>query len=308
MSLFVVVGAGGTGITTARMLTDAGHRVRLVTRRGAGPDRPGVERIAADASDADRLTDLSRGAETLINCAAPPYHTWAELYPPLAGAVLTAAQRTGAGYVLLDNLYAYGQVDGPMTEDLALAPNSVKGRIRAEHWQAAVAAHEAGRVKVTSVRASDFVGAGATSVFTLVVVPKVLAGKRALFPGDLDAPHSWTSTADAARALCTVAQDDRSWGKPWHAPTDQAVSVRDLAALLAETAGASEPKLGRMPGWMLTLGGLFNAQVRELPEIQYQFRQPFLLDSSRTEQTFGLKPTPLTVTLKDMPANSPDAR
>lgn len=307
MSLYVVVGAGGTGVATARMLTDAGHRVRLVTRRGTGPDRTGVERIAADATDVDRLTELSRGADALINCAAPPYHTWAELYAPLAGAVLTAAQRTGAGYVLLDNLYAYGQVGGPMTEDLPAAPNSVKGRIRDEHWQAAVAAHDAGRVKVTAVRAADFVGAGATSVFTLVVVPKVLAGKRALFPGDLDAPHSWTSTADAARALVTVARDDRAWGKPWHAPTEPAVSVRDLAARLARAAGVSAPKLGRMPGWMLTLGGLFNPQVKELPEIQYQFRQPFRLDSSRTEQTFGLKPTPLAVTLKEMLADPPAA-
>jgi nitrate reductase alpha subunit len=33
---------------------------------------------------------------------------------------------------------------------------------------------------------------------TLLVLPKVLAGKRASAPADLDAPHSWTCTGDVA--------------------------------------------------------------------------------------------------------------
>ena len=302
MSFDVVVGAGSTGVATASLLADAGHQVRLVTRRGSGPEHPGIERVAADATDADRLTALCQDATSLFTCAAPPYHTWAKAFPPLAAALLTAAERSGAGYVVLDNLYAYGQVDGPMTEKLPSAPNSVKGGVRARIWQEALAAHRAGRVRVTAVRASDFIGAGASSVFTLAVAPKVLAGKPALVPADLDAPHSWTAVRDVARALVTVSRDDRAWGHVWHVPTPAPVSVRELAGLLARTAGAPAPKLRAMPGWMLTLGGLFSPTVRELPEIQYQFRRPFVLDSSHTEQTFGLKPTPLEVTVQEMAA------
>lgn len=40
----------------------------------------------------------------------------------------------------------------------------------------------------------------------------------------------------------------------------------------AQAAGVSAPKLGRTPGWMLALGGLFNPRVTELPEAQHQFR------------------------------------
>jgi len=300
MPFDVVVGAGGTGIATARLLADADRRVRLITRRGSGPEHPGIERVAADAADADRLTALCEGATTLFNCAAPPYHTWPKAFPPLAGAVLASAERTGAGYVLLDNLYAYGPVDGPMTEDLALAPTSVKGRIRAQIWQEALAAHQAARVRVTTVRASDFIGTGANSVFSLLVAPKVLAGKPALVPADLDAPHSWTSTYDAARALMAVSQDGRGWGEIWHAPTNPPVSIRELAGLLAQVAKARAPRLRSMPGWMLTLGGLVSPTVKELPEMQYQLQRPFTLDSSHTEQTFGLKPNPLEITLKEM--------
>ena len=34
-------------------------------------------------------------------------------------------------YVAVENLYAYGPVDGPMTEDLPLRPTTLKGRVRA---------------------------------------------------------------------------------------------------------------------------------------------------------------------------------
>jgi nucleoside-diphosphate-sugar epimerase len=293
MSFHVVVGAGGAGIATATQLTDVGARVRLVTRRGTGPDHPGIERIAADATDVDRLSELTEGATALISCAAPPYHKWRTEFPPLAAALLATAERTEVGYVMLSNLYGYGAVAGPMTEDLPLAPNSVKGRVRAAIWNDAITAHQAGRVRVTEVRASSFIGRGAVSVFTIAVAPKVLAGKTALAPADLDAPHSWTSIVDTARALIAVSGDDRSWGQPWHVPTNPPASLRDLATRLAELAGAPTPRLRRMPGWMLSAAGIFSPMIRELPEMQYQFERPFILDSSKMQETFGLAPTPL---------------
>lgn len=304
MSLQVVVGAGGAGAGTARLLAGSGHDVRLVTRRGSGPVHPRIQRIAADAAGAARLAELTAGAATLFNCAAPPYHRWRTDLPPLASALLETAIRTGAGYVMLGNLYGYGQVDGPMTEDLPIAPNTVKGRIRAQAWSDALSAHEAGRVRVTEVRASDFIGRGAMSAFTIMVAPKILAGRPALFPADLDAPHSWTGTGDAARALVAIAQDDRAWGRAWHVPSNRAVSARQLANTLAQSAGAVAPRLRRMPGWLLTLAGLASPVVRELPEMQYQFQRPFILDSSETENTFGLTATPLPDILREAAADT----
>jgi hypothetical protein len=46
-----------------------GEQVRIVSRRGVGPDHPAVERIAADAADADRLSSITAGAAVLYNCA-----------------------------------------------------------------------------------------------------------------------------------------------------------------------------------------------------------------------------------------------
>ncbi|MFG3699674.1 NAD-dependent epimerase/dehydratase family protein [Micromonospora sp. NPDC047620] len=299
MALHVIVGAGPVGTATARLLADRGERVRLVTRRGGGPKHPAVERIAADATDADRLTAAATGAAALYNCANPAYHRWTTDWPPLATALLTAAERSGAVLAAVGNLYGYGPVDAPMTEATPLRPSSVKGRVRAQMWADALAAHEAGRVRVTEVRGSDYLGAGAQSLPSMLVLPQVLAGRRALVPADLDAPHSWTYVPDVARTLVAAATDERGWGRAWHVPTAPAVSIRALAARAATLAGAPAPKLTRMPGPVLWLGGLFDPTAKELREIAYQFDRPFVLDSTAAVATFGIDPTPLDDALAD---------
>src|SRR3954463_9279468 len=129
MSKHVIVGSGPVGSSVARLLADRGEPVRVVTRSGSGPAHPLIERIAADATDATRLSALTEGAATLYNCATPTYTKWEKLWPPLAGAMLTAAQRTGAVLAITGNLYGYGPIPGGrMTEDSPLAATGRKGR------------------------------------------------------------------------------------------------------------------------------------------------------------------------------------
>jgi nucleoside-diphosphate-sugar epimerase len=292
MALHVIVGAGPVGTATARLLADRGERVRLVTRRGSGPEHPAVERIAADATDADRLAAATTGAAALYNCANPAYHRWSTDWPPLAAALLAAAERSGAVLATVGNLYGYGPVDAPMTEATPLRPSSVKGQVRVRMWADALAAHEAGRARITEVRGSDYLGAGAQSLVSMLVLPRVMAGRRALVPADLDAPHSWTYVGDVARTLVAAATDERGWGRAWHVPTTPAVPIRELAVRAATLAGAPAPKLARMPGPVLWLGGLFDPTAREMREVAYQFDRPFVLDSTAATATFGIDPTP----------------
>ena len=247
MSLHVVVGAGPIGTGVATLLADAGERVRVVTRRGGGPHRPGVELVAADASDAVRMRELTGGAVALYNCANPRYHRWPVDWPPIAAALLSAAEESGAVLATTGNLYGYGPVDGAMTEDTPLAATGRKGRVRARMWRDALAAHEAGRVRATEVRASDYLGGGADSMVSSVVVPAVLAGRTAWVPGRLDVPHSFTYTGDTARALVTVAADERAWGRAWHVPSPPPLTIRSLAGSLARIAGRPAPRLRPVP-------------------------------------------------------------
>ena len=298
MALHVIVGAGPIGNATACHLVDQGHEVRMVTRTGSGPGT--VTRLAADAADAGRLAELSAGAAALYNCANPPYHRWPELWPPLAAAILEAAQRTGAILVTMSNLYGYGRVVGPITEALPLRPTTVKGRVRAEMWRNALAAHQAGRVRVTEARASDFVGPGAKSLFTTMIAPAVLRGRQAYVPANLDVPHSVTHTDDVGATLAMLGTDERSLGRAWHVPSAEPVTLRALATRYAEIAGAPPPRLRRMPDAVLRLGGLFNTEARSFREVRYQFEHPWVLDSTAAQATFELRPTPLDDALRAM--------
>ncbi|HEY4568274.1 MAG TPA: NAD-dependent epimerase/dehydratase family protein [Kribbella sp.] len=298
--MHVVVGAGPVGSATARLLAGQGERVRVITRSGSGPDAEGIERVAADASDADVLSRYVEGATAIYSCAGPAYHRWSTDWPPLGAALIRAAETSGAVLVTTGNLYGYGAVDAVMTEETPLVPNSVKGRVRAKLWTDALAAHEAGRIRTAEVRGSDYLGAGAVSPFSVMVLPKVIKGQRGLAPADLDAPHSWTYVGDVAKTLVAVAADRSAWGRPWHVPTPAPVSIRALATRAAELAGASPARVAKMPAIALRLAGLFNPDAREMLETQYQWQRPFVLDSTAATVAFGIKPAPTDDALREM--------
>ncbi|WP_330328540.1 NAD-dependent epimerase/dehydratase family protein [Streptomyces sp. NBC_00536] len=294
MSHYVVVGFGPAGAATARLLAGRGHSVRVVTRSGRSPE-PGIEHLALDATDSERLAEAARGAAAVFGCAAPPYHQWASAWPPLAASLCAAAEATGAVLVLLGNLYGYGPVDGPLTEELPLAATGPKGRVRTAVWERARALHEQGRIKAVEVRASDFFGPGVTDGGHLAarVVPRVLRGKPVSALGDPDAPHSWSYLPDVAGALAEVAGEERAWGRAWHVPTAPALSTREMVARLAAVAGTGPVAVRALSPAVLGVAGLFSPLIRELKEIRYQFDRPFVVDSRAYEAEFAQRATPL---------------
>src|SRR2546423_4219740 len=146
MALHVIVGAGPVGTATANLLAGNGEQVRIISRSGSGPEHPAVERVAADAGDAEQLSKLTAGAVALYNCANPQYTRWLTDWPPIASALLAAAESSGAVLTTANNLYGYGPVDGPITESTQLAATHPKLRLRADMWREALARHEAGRI------------------------------------------------------------------------------------------------------------------------------------------------------------------
>jgi len=295
----VIVGAGAIGTALALLLAEQDEQVRVVTRSGSGPQHPRVERVAADATDAGRLTELATGAGALYNCASPPYHRWTTDWPPLAAALLTAAERSGAVLATASNLYGYGPCPMPMTESTPLATTTRKGLVRAGMWRDALAAHEAGRVRITEVRGSDYLGVSPNSFMHDRAVPALLAGKTVRVLGDPDAPHTWTWTGDIARLLAVAARDERAWGRAWHAPSHDPVTPRQLVADLCRAADVDQVEVKPLPAAMIRLAGLFSPLLRELPEVAYQHDRPFVMDSSAAQALFDLKPTPWETILRD---------
>ncbi|MCQ8772435.1 NAD-dependent epimerase/dehydratase family protein [Streptomyces telluris] len=299
MSLYVVVGFGPAGAATARLLAGQGHAVRVVTRSGRSPE-PGIEHIALDATDGERLAGAARGASAIFSCAAPPYHRWASDWPPLASSLCAAAEATGAVLVMLGNLYGYGPVAGPLTEQLPLSATGPKGKARAAVWEQARSLHEQGRIKAVEVRASDFFGPGVTDGGHLAarVVPGLLRGKPVSVLGDPEAPHSWTYLPDVARAMVEVAGEERAWGRAWHAPTEPPLSTREMITRLGAQAGSGPVTVRRLSPAILSVASLFSPLLRELREIRYQFDRPFVTDSGAYEAAFTVRATPVEEQVK----------
>jgi nucleoside-diphosphate-sugar epimerase len=298
----VVIGAGPIGGGIALRLASQRHRVRVVTRSGSGPSDPGIERVAADASDASEMARLVEGAAVIYNCANPPYHRWPALWPPIASSLLGAAERSGAVLVTVSNLYGYGPastslgVDGydaehPMTEQTPLAAVGRKGQVRAQMWRDALAAHDAGRVRVAEVRASDYVGPGALSALGDRLVPRVLRGQAVSVLGRADRPHTWTYTDDVVAMAVLAGRDQRAWGRAWHVPSGPPRTQRQAVGDIARAAGISPVRVLQIPRMTLRAAGVLSPLMRELNETYYQFREDFVMDSTLAQQTFGVAPT-----------------
>ncbi|MBN9741187.1 MULTISPECIES: NAD-dependent epimerase/dehydratase family protein [unclassified Amycolatopsis] len=293
MSLQVVIGYGPAGAATAALLAEQGERVRVIGRSPREPE-PGLEHVSLDAADQAALTEATKGATAIYSCASPPYHRWAADWPPLQASICAAAEANDALLVSLGNLYGYGPVDGPLTENLPLAATGTKGRIRALLSEQLHALHDEGRIRAVEVRASDFFGPGVTDGGHLAarVVPNVLRGQKVQVLGDPDASHSWTYISDVARTLVAAARKENAWGKAWHVPTGPPRSARVMVALLCEAAGVPPVPVQRLSPMLLNAAALVSPMLRELREVRYQFDRPFVLDSGAAQEFFEITPTP----------------
>lgn len=144
-SLHVVLGTGPLGLAVARYLTARGERVRAVSPTGRAHLPESVEVVVANVAQTAEANRACHGADVVYHCANPPYAKWPELHPPLMQAIIEGAAAAEAKLVFGDNLYAYGRVDGPLTEDLPYRASGPNGRTRARIAEALMRAHETGR-------------------------------------------------------------------------------------------------------------------------------------------------------------------
>jgi nucleoside-diphosphate-sugar epimerase len=274
----------------------------MVNRSGKLEQAPaGVDLVAADLYDPAQVREVTRGAKVVYQSAQPEYHQWVEKFPLLQQAILDGLTEGSAKLVLVENLYMYGETGGaPMTESMPHNARTRKGRIRSEISKSAFAAHAAGKVRVTAGRGSDFFGPwGTGSTMGERVFYPLLEGKAASLVGKVDLPHTHTYTRDFARALVILGGRDEADGQAWHVPNDQPrVTQRQMVEMIAEAAGV-EPKLSAMGKWMMALGGLFIPEAKETVEMMYEFEQPFVADSSRFEQAFGMKATSIKKAIRE---------
>lgn len=292
--LHVIFGTGPVGLATMDALLARGKRVRMVNRSGRATLPDGVELIYGDAADVTFARQASDGAAVIYQALNPPYSQWPELFPPLQKSVLTAAMQTGAKLITLENVYMYGATGGQnMVETMAYAAQTKKGRVRARMAEELMEAHASGKVRMAIGRASDFFGPRVlVSAMGERVFPAALAGKTVQVMGDPDLLHTYTYAPDIGEALAILGEEDVALGQVWHIPSPETVTTRAFIQMIFEESG-HPPKIQAAPKIILRGLALFNADLREALEMIYQFEEPFVLDASKFQKTFGMQATPL---------------
>lgn len=288
----VVVGAsGGTGSALVSLLVRQGRRVRAVNRSGQMRVPEGVEVVAGDATDSERMRTVCKGAGVVYNVVNPPFRRWRDDFPRVVDAVLAGARAADARMVFADDTWMYGRVSGPMTEDHPYRPSSNKGVLRAWLAERVLAAHTTGQVRTVIGRAPELYGPRVESLIGGNLFMQALRGKRALWIGALDQPLGPMFIDDFAYGLAELGRREAAFGQVWHVPTPEPVTAKHFIDLVFHTVGqpTSVRQLG--PGSVRALG-LIWPTAREGAEMLYQFSQPHTVDASRYRSVAQEQVTP----------------
>ena len=291
----VVLGAGQIGKALVATLAQRGHSVVSVQRSAATP-QAGVTAMRGNIADRTFAREVGHHADVIYHVLAPAYHRWPQELPQLTEGVLTAAQTSGARLVMLDNLYMHGQMHGvAMNERSPEKPCSKKGELRKRMADKLRAAHQAGTVKVTFARASDFIGPGVEqAVLSGRFFDAVMRGKPGDLLGDPALPHALTYIDDVVTTLANLGSkehSERGLGQTWIVPTLAAMPIATwLSAFEAQLQIKIRTRVA--PPWLMSVLGVFVPIMRELKEMRYQWTAPYLVDDSKFRTAFNAAPTP----------------
>lgn len=250
----------------------------------------GVEYCTVDAENASDFIESTKDVEVVYATLAVPYSTesWQRSWPPIMRNMIDAAKQNKFKLVFLDNVYMYGRVDGPMTEDSPIKPLSKKGEVRAEIAAMLTQAMDKGEITATIGRSADFYGPD-TRISSKFFDGTFNEG-TAYWMGKTDVLRTLSYTPDNAKALAILGNDERANQQIWHMPAATAITGAEFIALAANILG-KDLKTETIPGSDPEARQAFEEDTPELAEMMYQYDHDYVFDSSKFQNAFGVKPT-----------------
>ncbi len=282
-----ILGANGTiGADLAKELPQYTDHIRLVSRN---PKKVNAndELFPADLTDYKNVEEAVKGSKVVYLLVGFDYNikVWQKQWPPLMRNTLDACIKHNASLVFFDNVYLYGaDAVAHMTEESPVDPPSRKGAVRAEVAAMLMKEIEAGRIRGLIARSADFYGPNNQKSFLIETVYKNLKkGKAPNWFVNADKIHSFTFTPDAVRATALLGNTPDAYGQVWHLPTSpEKLTGRQIAQLFMDEMNCQK----NMASFIRFLG-FFNAFLREMPEMLYQYDRDYFFDSDKFTKRFG---------------------
>jgi len=220
--MVTILGAGGAiGNELVKFLAARNQPFRLVGRNPR--ETPGAtDTLALDLTDKDQTIRAVAGSSVVHLLVGLKYDhkVWQEMWPRVMSNTIEACKRAGAKLIFFDNVYMYGKVSGPMTEETPFNPCSKKGEIRAKIATTLINEWKSGALTGMIARSADFYGPNTRNgVPNLLVFEPFSRKLKASWLVNDSVPHSYTYTPDAAQSLVQLAEQETAWNQTWHVPT-----------------------------------------------------------------------------------------
>lgn len=288
-----ILGSTGTiGNVLAKSLTQYTDKIRLVSRNPKKINE-GDELVSANLFSADETMKAVEGSDVVYLTVGLKYdiNVWRTQWPKLMKNILEACKINNSKFVFFDNIYIYGKVDGWITEDSPVKPDSEKGKVRAELHKMIMNEVEQGNLKAIIARAADFYGPDTPLGFVnILVFDNYKKGKKAQWMIDVNKKHTFTYTPDAGNATAILGNTESAYNQVWHLPTNKNVLTgREFIELAAKAFGV-KPEYTVLKKWMLSMVGLFVKEIKENNEMLYQNNSDYLFDSTKFEKAFNYQP------------------
>jgi nucleoside-diphosphate-sugar epimerase len=301
--MHTILGAGGAVANAlSRELINNNETIRLVSRRPVKTTGDNVTWKKADLLNYNEVLEAARGSKVIYLCAGLVYDKdiWREQWPIIIQNVINVTKETKARLIFFDNVYMYGLVDGPMTEQTPYKPNSIKGEIRAGIASKIMEEVKAGNIRASIARAPDFYGTDSqNSFFDMMVLDKYAKKQTAQWIGNPKVKHNFIYIPDAGKAMFLLGQSPESDNQIWHLPTAPVKTGKEFIELAASIYGV-KPKFMAINKFMLWLVGLFQKVVAGTVEMYYQYNHDYNFNSDKFEKAFNFKPTSYEDGIKHM--------
>ena len=284
-----ILGSGGIIAShLASTLPGYTDKIRLVSRNPK-PVTGKEELVTADLTSAGQVMNAVKGSEVVYLTAGLQYDikVWQEQWPKLMQNVINACKENGSRLVFFDNVYMYGKVAGPMTEETPFNPCSWKGEVRARIATMILDEVKRGELTALIARAADFYGpATANSFLNMMVFENLKKGKSAQLMISKNLKHSFTYTPDAGKATALLGNTPSAYNQTWHLPTDANVLTGQQIVESAAKELNMKPKVTVLPRLMIQVAGLFNPIIKESVEMLYQYDSDYIFDSGKFDSAF----------------------
>jgi nucleoside-diphosphate-sugar epimerase len=244
---------------------------------------PLIEIIVGDATDRNKLKEISKEKEIIFHGINYPYPLWEKNMELVTGNVIEAAGVNHATIIFPGNIYEFGNIS-EISDDTVPNPVTKKGKIRLKLHDLLQAAAESNICHVIFLRLPDFFGPNVTNGLVMPIFGNAAKKKAMSYLINAGIPHQFVFTPDAARLMFQLSlKKNIPAFTQYNYASFVVPSFNDFAKEIAAIGGGPS-KVKVMPKWLIIALALFIPVLKELKENFYLFENNVMLNDEKVRK------------------------